>query len=106
MSNGRIIALGTPGELKKKWMKDAVLELESADLMVAAEVLGKERIFSEVAVFGNLLHLVTPNADVAIQTTKEKLNEHGISLFRIEVITPSLEDVFVTLTAKDRNSVE
>ncbi len=106
MSKGRIIALGTPGELKKNWMKDAVLELESADLMLAAEVLGKEHVFSEVAVFGNLLHLVTSNPDSAIRIAKEKLNEEGISLFRIEVITPSLEDVFVTLTAKDRNSVE
>ncbi len=106
MSKGRIIALGTPGELKKKWMKDAVLELESADLMLAAEALDKEDVFNEVAVFGNLLHLVTTTPDIAIQTAKDKLNEKGISLFRIEVITPSLEDVFVSLTAKDRNSEE
>jgi ABC-2 type transport system ATP-binding protein len=104
MSKGRIIALGTPGELKKNWMKDSVVDLECDHLMQAAEVLQKEAVFSEVAVFGNLLHLVTADADTAIQTVKEKLSEAGIRLSRIEVITPSLEDVFVTLTAKDRNS--
>jgi ABC-2 type transport system ATP-binding protein len=104
MSRGRIIALGTPSELKKKWMKDSVVDLECDDLMQAAEVLEKEAVFSEVAVFGNLLHLVTADADTAISIAKEKLNEAGIGLSRIEVITPSLEDVFVTLTAKDRNS--
>lgn len=104
MSKGRIIALGTPGELKKNWMKDSVVDLECDDLMQAAEVLQKEQVFSEVAVFGNLLHLVTGQADSAISIAKEKLSEAGIRLYRIEVITPSLEDVFVTLTAKDRNS--
>jgi ABC-2 type transport system ATP-binding protein len=104
MSKGRIIALGTPGELKKNWMKDSVVDLECDHLMQAAEVLQKEAIFSEVAVFGSLLHLVTADADTAIPTAKEKLSEAGIRLSRIEVITPSLEDVFVTLTAKDRNS--
>ncbi len=104
MSKGRIIALGTPGELKKNWMKDSVVDLECDHLMQAAEVLQKEAIFSEVAVFGSLLHLVTADADTAIPTAKEKLSEAGIHLSRIEVITPSLEDVFVTLAAKDRNS--
>jgi drug efflux transport system ATP-binding protein len=104
MSKGRIIALGTPGELKKNWMKDSVVDLECDDLMRAAEMLQNEAVFSEVAVFGSLLHLVTGDADSAISIAKEKLREAGIHLSRIEVITPSLEDVFVTLTAKDRNS--
>jgi drug efflux transport system ATP-binding protein len=104
MSKGRIIALGTPGELKKNWMKDSVVDLECDDLMRAAEMLQNEAVFSEVAVFGSLLHLVTGDADSAISIAKEKLREAGIHLSRIEAITPSLEDVFVTLTAKDRNS--
>jgi len=104
MSRGRIIALGTPGELKKNWMKDSVIDLECDNLMQASDVLQKEEIFSEVAVFGNLLHLVTEDADTAIPIAKAKLSESGIHVSRIEVITPSLEDVFVTLTAKDRNS--
>ena len=86
-------------------MKDSVVDLECDHLMQAAEVLQKEAVFSEVAVFGNLLHLVTADADTAIPTAKEKLSEAGIRLSRIEVITPSLEDVFVTLTAR-RPAVE
>ena len=103
MSKGRIIALGTPGELKRKWMKDSVVDLECDDLMRAAELLQKEAVFSEVAVFGNLLHLIAEDPGTAISLAKEKLSEAGIHPTRIEVITPSLEDVFVTLTDKDRN---
>lgn len=104
MSRGKIIALGTPGELKKEWMPESVIDLECDDLMRAAELLEGEPAFTEVAVFGSLLHLVAPDPDAAVNRAKEVLQGAGISVFRIEPITPSLEDVFVTLTAKDNNS--
>ncbi len=105
MSKGRIIALGTPRQLKSDSMEERVLELECDDLMEAAELLEKDRIFGEVAVFGNLLHIVVLNTEAAMAVAREKLGNAGIGISRLEVITPSLEDVFVTLTAKDRNSL-
>jgi len=104
MSRGKIIALGTPGELKKQWMPESVIDLECDDIMKAAELLEEEAAFTEVAVFGSVLHLVAPDADRAVKRAREVLSEGGISISRIEPITPSLEDVFVTLTAKDNNS--
>jgi drug efflux transport system ATP-binding protein len=104
MSKGRIIALGTPGQLKRDWMEESVLELECDKLMEAAELLGKEPVFSEVAVFGNQLHIVVQDTETATAVAREKLEQAAINLLRLEVITPSLEDVFVTLTTKDRNN--
>ena len=104
MSRGKIVALGTPGELKKNWMPESVIDLECDDLMRAAELLETEPGFTEVAVFGSLLHLVAPDPEFAVSRAKEVLTQAGISVSRIEPITPSLEDVFVTLTAKDNNS--
>ena len=104
MSRGKIVALGTPGELKKNWMPESVIDLECEDLMRAAELLETEPGFTEVAVFGSLLHLVAPDPEFAVSRAKEVLTQAGISVSRIEPITPSLEDVFVTLTAKDNNS--
>lgn len=106
MSRGKIVALGTPGELKKNWMPESVIDLECDDLMRAAELLETEPGFTEVAVFGSLLHLVAPDPEFAVSRAKEVLTQAGISVSRIEPITPSLEDVFVTLTAKDNNSAE
>ena len=102
MSRGRIIALGTPGELKKKWMKETVLDLECDNVMHAAEILEGDPLFIEGAIFGNLLHLVTADPEAAAIRAEELLRKAGISVSRISVITPSLEDVFVTLTARDR----
>lgn len=104
MSRGKIIALGTPGELKKNWMPESVIDLECDDLMRASELLEDEPGFTEVAVFGSLLHLVAPDPEYAVMRAREVLDQAGIAVFRIEPITPSLEDVFVTLTAKDGNS--
>jgi ABC-2 type transport system ATP-binding protein len=105
MSNGKIIALGTPGELKTTWMKESVVDLECDDLMRAAELLEHESVFTEVAVFGNLIHLVSPHPEAAIARAREILEREGVRVSRIETTTPSLEDVFVTLTAKDRNEM-
>jgi len=71
--------------------------------MRAAELLEKEPLFTEAAVFGTLVHLVTLNPEEAMERAREVLSEAGISISRLEVITPSLEDVFVTLTAADKN---
>jgi ABC-2 type transport system ATP-binding protein len=103
MSRGKIIALGTPRELKRDWMKESVLDLECDQVMEAAELLQKEAIFTETAIFGNLLHLVTRYPEAAEARARLVLADAHIKVSRIDVITPSLEDVFVTLTAKDRN---
>ncbi len=104
MNRGKIIALGTPGELKKNWMKETVLNVESDQFMQAEELLRRDPIFKETAIFGNMIHLVTLNPEGASARTREILESAGISISRIEVITASLEDVFVTLTSEDTNS--
>jgi len=105
MNNGKIIALGTPSELKKNWMKETVLNVECDDFMRAEELLRHQPVFKETAIFGNMIHLVTLDPETASTQTKEVLATAGISISKMEVITPSLEDVFVTLTAEDTNSV-
>jgi len=104
MSAGRIIALGTPHELKTDWMTEAVIEVECADPAQAVEVMREDPIFSEVAVFGHLLHIVAEDADAAIARSAELLDAAGIPVTRVEAVTPVLEDVFVTLTSREQNN--
>lgn len=99
MASGRIIAIGAPSELKKDWMPETVIDLECDRVIEATELLGKETIFSESAIFGSKIHLVTKNPDEAIPMARRFLEDAGITVFRLEIITPSLEDVFVTLTS-------
>ncbi len=72
--------------------------------MTAAELLTEDETFSEVAVFGNILHLVAKDPEAARAKAKEVLDQNGISVLNIGIITPSLEDVFVTLTAQSQEN--
>ena len=93
--SGRIIASGTPNELKKNYMKREVLEIETDSVVEAMDVLEQNHI--EAAVFGSLLHVTVEQADQAIPLIVQKLEASRIRVKRIDKAIPSLEDVFVTL---------
>lgn len=92
---GKIIAEGTPNELRKNYMTRDVLEIEADRLVEAMEVLEKQGI--ETAVFGSVLHATVEDAKAAIPVIYKILGESNIMARRIVKIAPSLEDVFVTL---------
>jgi ABC-2 type transport system ATP-binding protein len=95
---GKIVALGTPSELKRDSMKGDLLLIECEPLGKAVEVLQAAPDVMDAAVFGNALHLVVPAADAAMPRIEKYLADNGITVGRIEKIRPSLEDVFVSLT--------
>lgn len=92
---GKIVAEGTPDEMKQKYMTWDVLEVEVDKVVEAMDVVYKNGI--ETAIFGSLLHATVENAELAIPQIKRILEESNIGVNRIEKIMPSLEDVFVTL---------
>jgi ABC-2 type transport system ATP-binding protein len=95
---GKMVALGSPSELKRDSMKGELLLVECEPLGKAVEALQSAPGVSDAAVFGNALHLVVPDADAAGPQIKSYLADHGIAVARMEKIRPSLEDVFVSLT--------
>jgi ABC-2 type transport system ATP-binding protein len=100
---GELIALGTPGELKTGFMREEVVE---AACDRPNEALGYIEALPGIryaSLFGRGLHVVTENAAQAIPAMEEALSARGIHVSRIGKITPSLEDVFVSLIeARDR----
>jgi ABC-2 type transport system ATP-binding protein len=100
---GELVALGTPAEMKGHLMADQVLCL-SCDrsheaLGVASTVLGVR----DAALFGRDIHLMTEDAEALAPRLREALSGAGFQVGTVERITPSLEDVFVSLIeARDR----
>lgn len=103
---GKMVALGTPSELKQKSMKGELLLVECDPLGPAVEALQSAPMVRDAAVFGNALHLVVERADPATPEVKQYLAGHGVTVRRIEKIRPSLEDVFVSLTTEPENDKE
>jgi ABC-2 type transport system ATP-binding protein len=98
---GRIVALGTPSELKLKTISSGVLEVECDPLILALDLLKREAWVAEAAVFGDSLHVIGKEGTDMEREVTSLFKEHGILLKGMERIRPSLEDVFVSLIEKE-----
>ncbi len=97
INQGRVIALGTPMELKIHRMPEVVWELETDRLADSITILQESRRFNEVAVFGNTLHIMARKGEDLSDLLPSLLSSSGVTTKRLEKIEPSLEDVFVSL---------
>lgn len=93
---GTIIAMGTPLEMKKNFMKNDVLEIVVSDAEEWAEKLAKLDFIKETALFGANIHAIVYDAGKAIPLIKSFLATAGAKFCKLEKIIPSLEDVFVS----------
>lgn len=97
---GRIVATGSPMELKQQAMTGELLLIECDQLGLALDLLQQTPDVRDVALFGKALHVVVPDAQTGIPRLRTVLSAHEIAVSRIEPIRASLEDVFVSLTAR------
>lgn len=100
IDSGRIVAMGTPTELKNRCMKGQLLLVESEPLGPSLDSLQAAPGVLDAAVFGNSIHAVVANAAGAIPKIREFLSSRKFRVQRVEQIAPSLEDVFVSLTVE------
>ncbi len=95
--HGRLIATGTPKQLKTEYMQDDVLEVRCRRPQDAMEQIEEMDEVKEAALFGNTLHVVVRDVDRATDRIHQLLTGKDYHPEKIEPITPSLEDVFVSL---------
>ncbi|MCI0477863.1 MAG: ABC transporter ATP-binding protein, partial [Anaerolineales bacterium] len=92
---GKIVAAGSPNEMKTEQMPAQVVEIDCDRSDVALTVLRDARLFDEVALYGALIHAISENAREKISRAREILQSHNVAINSIQVIVPSLEDVFI-----------
>lgn len=104
---GRIVAGGSPYELKTTYLTHPILEVDCDRTIEAIEILQKESWVSETSVFGTYIHLNLRENIVPDQgKIHQILENHGIRIRRITPILPSLEDVFIHLIEKKTTTEE
>jgi ABC-2 type transport system ATP-binding protein len=100
---GELIAVGTPEELKTRFMREEVIEVICDRPHEAMGFIEEISGIRHAALFGKGLHVVTENSVRTIPEITETLTAKGFEVIRTEKIIPSLEDVFVSLIeAHDR----
>jgi drug efflux transport system ATP-binding protein len=95
IDRGHLVALGTPGDLKRAPLGGTLLVVECEPLGEALAVLERTPGVLEAAVFGDALHVMVPEPETALRELPHALAARGLECKRIAVIPPSLEDVFV-----------
>ena len=97
MYRGKVIALGTPAELKAGLTEHSLLNLDASDPLDTMRALEGLEGVRDVAVFGGGLHVTVDNVEATSARMRERLGAQGIEVRKLERIEPSMEDVFVAL---------
>ncbi len=101
INQGRIIAMGSPDELKRTALAGELLLLECELLGPTLAALQQAPGVIDASVFGDAIHVLVGDAERSLAELPAYLAEKGLPPSRVERIHPSLEDVFVQLIAVD-----
>jgi ABC-2 type transport system ATP-binding protein len=92
---GRIVGGGSPQELKRTTIRHPLLEVECDRVVDALELLQRESWVRETSIFGSYLHVGVEDEAEGRTLLKGRLAAAGITVSRLDLIAPSLEDVFI-----------
>ena len=101
MHQGKILRSESPAVLRES-LKETVLELRADALLTAKEVLSRASIPVRCYVMGDRLHILTPQGEQISADVARILREGSIRVENLRQITPTMEDVFLSLTATDK----
>jgi ABC-2 type transport system ATP-binding protein len=95
LHQGRLVALGTVGDLKEVFAGRAVLEVACPRFLEAHQRLEAQSWILEASLFGDRLHVVVTDPEEGKRRILALLEEDGNTPASVERIVPSLEDVFI-----------
>jgi ABC-2 type transport system ATP-binding protein len=103
IDHGRVIAEGTPAELKRQYSSDTVSvtpRLPAADLPGLAAQLASDPLVWEAWVDGEEIRLSVSEVTSAMASILATLAAAGIGIRAAELAEPSLDDVFLAQTGR------
>ena len=101
INGGKLVALGSPSELKRSAIRGEILLVEGDDPGAMVEALEDAPAARDVAPFGSSLHIMVDDAARDTPAIEAALRARGLRWSRIEPIKATLEDVFVQLVGGD-----
>jgi len=99
LDKGELIAYDTPLKLKKI-MERALFELSCDKRREARSFLEKEEGVSGVSIFGEKIHFTVKDEKI-LKEIRSRFEDNDIVIFSLKRITPSLEDIFISIKQKE-----
>jgi ABC-2 type transport system ATP-binding protein len=109
IDEGRVVAEGSPGDLKARLDRDyiAVVVRDADSLPAAAEIVGRVAVaVAEVDADRRVITAPVRNSVGALTDVVRALGDAGIDAEDIALRHPTLDEVFLTLTANERSIEE
>jgi ABC-2 type transport system ATP-binding protein len=99
MQHGRLLAMGTPSDLKRSALPGAAWDVSAEPLLEALEVLIRHPDVLQANLAGDHLRAIT-NGKVRASQLEKALTDEGIRSVRVVPVEPTLEDVFLALAGE------
>jgi len=103
---GKLIAAGTPSQLKLEHVRNPILEVVTSNVVDALETIRIQPWALETSVFGTKLHVMVNDEAAGKRQIEAALATRGIGAEAIHRIVPSLEDVFLYLLEHDTSKAQ
>ncbi len=100
INNGRLMAEGTPQELKRSLGKDVIIARVDGQAELAREALSGLDVLDAVDVTGGEVIIQVSNGAAAISRVALALNYVGVEVSEITLRTPTLDDVFLSVAGE------
>ena len=105
MHAGRIVAQGSPSQLKEEQIPEQMWQVSCEDVTDALSALQEQEWVKESSIFGRALHVGVSLRDRdASAAIREVLESAEIAVERVDPILPSLEDVFIHVISREAAS--
>ncbi len=98
IQRGKIIADGSPADIKAEIMQGQVLEISSSDAIKTLKTLREAQSsldLQEIELYGALVHVVAPEITKKQKKIQRLLKKENIQINDMAVVEASLEDVFI-----------
>lgn len=103
LDKGKLLAVHSPAELKKNFPATAV-EIICQDISRAYALVRNINAVVEIQALGDRIMAVVRNPEVDLPVVFHRLEDQGIEVNRWRAVPPSLENVFIFLTRREREN--
>ncbi|MER7012454.1 ATP-binding cassette domain-containing protein [Saccharopolyspora sp. NPDC000359] len=107
VDHGRVIADGTPSQLKADLAGDRItITVAPPDAATAAGTAARLAGTDAVDIEDHTIRVRVPRADTALPEFLRALEDHGVKAVAAETARPTLDDVFLALTGRSLRETE
>ena len=106
LNAGRLVAEGTPAELKRRVGNDVIISRLDGDAAAVRSAVGAVDGVEAVEAHGNELVVTATNGAASIGPVAVALDGCGVPVRDLTLRTPTLDDVFLELTGSHMNATD